>query len=89
MNAIITVVGSDRVGIIARVSAFLAERNINIEDINQTILSGNFVMMMMVNLSSSLSALETVKKELYQLGETMGVSISLMHEKVFSAMHRI
>jgi ACT domain-containing protein len=89
MNAIITVVGSDRVGIIARVSAFLAERNINIEDISQTILSGNFVMMMMVNLSSSLSALETVKKELYQLGESMGVSISLMHEQVFSAMHRI
>jgi ACT domain-containing protein len=46
-------------------------------------------MMMMVNLSSSLSALETVKKELYRLGETMGVSISLMHEKVFGAMHRI
>jgi ACT domain-containing protein len=89
MNAIITVVGSDRVGIIARVSAFLAERNINIEDISQTILSGNFVMMMMVNLSSSMSALETVKKELYQLGESMEVSISLMHEKVFSAMHRI
>ncbi|MDR0668623.1 MAG: ACT domain-containing protein [Treponema sp.] len=89
MNAIITVVGSDRVGIIARVSAFLAERNINIEDISQTILSGNFVMMMMVNLSASVSALETVKKDLCRLGETMGVSISLMHEKVFSAMHRI
>jgi ACT domain-containing protein len=89
MNAIITVVGSDRVGIIARVSAFLAERNINIEDISQTILSGNFVMVMMVNLSSSLSALETVKKDLGRLGESMGVSISLMHEKVFGAMHRI
>ncbi|MDR1971743.1 MAG: ACT domain-containing protein [Treponema sp.] len=89
MNAIITVVGTDKVGIIARVSAFLAERNINIEDISQTILSGNFVMMMMVDLSSSASVLETVKKELGQLGEKLGVSISLMHEKVFSAMHRI
>jgi ACT domain-containing protein len=89
MNAIITVVGSDRVGIIARVSAFLAERNINIEDISQTILSGNFVMMMMVDLSSSAKALETVKAELAALGDSMSVSISVMHEKVFSAMHRI
>jgi len=89
MNAIITVVGGDKVGIIAKVSAFLAERNINIEDISQTVLSGNFVMMMMVNLSSSLKAMEDVKKELSGLGESLNVSISLMHEKVFSAMHRI
>jgi ACT domain-containing protein len=89
MNAIITVVGTDKVGIIARVSAFLAERNINIEDISQTILSGNFVMMMMVDLSKSSKALEEVKTELAGMGDTMGVSISLMHEKVFSAMHRI
>jgi ACT domain-containing protein len=89
MNAIITVVGTDQVGIIARVSAFLAERNINIEDINQTILSGNFVMMMMVNLSGGSTPLEIVKKDLSLLGESMGVSISLMHEQVFSAMHRI
>jgi ACT domain-containing protein len=89
MNAIITVVGSDKVGIIAKVSAFLAERDINIEDISQTVLSGNFVMMMMVNLSSSAPALEEVKRELSALGDTLNVSISLMHEKVFSAMHRI
>jgi ACT domain-containing protein len=89
MNAIITVVGSDKVGIIAKVSAFLAERDINIEDISQTVLSGNFVMMMMVNLSSSSKALEEVKRELAELGETLNVSISLMHEKVFSAMHRV
>jgi ACT domain-containing protein len=89
MNAIITVVGTDKVGIIARVSAFLAERNINIEDISQTILSGNFVMMMMVDLSSSSKELEEVKRELAGLGETMNVSINLMHEKVFSTMHRI
>lgn len=89
MNAIITVVGSDKVGIIARVSAFLAERNINIVDISQTVLSGNFVMMMMVDLSSSAKALEDVKRELAEMGGAMDVSISLMHEKVFSAMHRI
>ena len=89
MNAIITVVGSDKVGIIAKVSAFLAERNINIIDISQTVLSGNFVMMMVVNLASSTEVLEDVKKELAEMGESFGVSISMMHEKVFSAMHRI
>jgi ACT domain-containing protein len=89
MNAIITVVGSDKVGIIAAVSAFLAERNINIVDISQTVLSGSFVMMMMVDLAGGTKPLEEVKRELSALGETMGVSISLMHEAVFSAMHRI
>jgi ACT domain-containing protein len=89
MNAIVTVVGTDQVGIIAKVSAFLAERNINIEDISQTILSGNFVMMMMVDLSRSSGDLRTVKEEFTQLGASMGVSISVMHEQVFSAMHRI
>ena len=89
MNAIITVVGADRVGIIAKVSAFLAERNINIEDISQTILSGNFVMMMMVDLSNSSVSLEAVKTDLNELGKIMSVTISLMHEGVFSAMHRI
>jgi ACT domain-containing protein len=89
MNAIITVVGTDHVGIIARVSAFLAERNINIEDISQTILKGNFVMVMMVDLSRGSVSLEKIKEELGEIGKTMKVSISIMHEQVFSAMHRI
>ncbi|MCL2042546.1 MAG: ACT domain-containing protein [Treponema sp.] len=89
MNAIITVVGSDKVGIIARVSGYLAEQNINIIDISQTILSGNFVMMMVVDLSSAVKALDDVKNELAEMGESFNVSISMMHEKVFSAMHRV
>ena len=89
MNAIVTVVGTDKVGIIAKVSAFFAQRDINIVDISQTILSGNFVMMMMVDLSSSTKALELVKNELAEMGDSFNVSISVMHEKVFSAMHRI
>jgi ACT domain-containing protein len=89
MNAIITVVGNDKVGIIAKVSAFLAERNVNIEDISQTVLSGNFVMMMSVNLALCSKGLEEIKQELVSLGDTLNVSISLMHEKVFSAMHRV
>jgi len=89
MNAIITVVGSDKVGLIARVSTFLAERNINIEDITQTVLSGSFVMMMMVDLSQGSKPLAIIKEELSSLGAELGVSISVMHEGVFSAMHRI
>ena len=89
MNAIITVVGSDKVGIIAKVSAFLSDRDINIEDISQTVLSGNFVMVMMVDLSKSAVDLPSLKEEFIGLGDKMGVSISIMHERVFSAMHRL
>ncbi len=89
MNAIVTVVGGDKVGIIAKVSAFLADRNVNIEDITQTVLSGNFVMMMMVDLAAATQPLAELKKELTALGEAMNVSVSMMHEGVFSAMHRI
>jgi ACT domain-containing protein len=89
MNAIITVVGTDQVGIIARVSGFLAERNINIADISQTSLSGNFVMMMMVELSKTGKSVDELKAELSGLGDSLNVSISIMHEKVFTAMHRI
>lgn len=89
MNAIITVVGTDQVGIIAKVSAYLAAHNINIIDISQTILSGNFVMMMMVDLSGSTISIQENKKALDSLGGELGVSISMMHERVFAAMHRI
>jgi ACT domain-containing protein len=89
INAVITVVGGDKVGIVAKVSAFLAERNINIEDVSQTILSGKFVMVMMVDLSQGAGSLESLKDDLATLGSTLDVSISVMHEKVFSAMHRI
>ncbi|MDR1466797.1 MAG: ACT domain-containing protein [Treponema sp.] len=88
MNAIITVVGIDKVGIIAKVSSFLAERGVNIIDISQTVLSGNFVMMMMVAIEEN-NDLSLIKSDLSALGEVLDVSISLMHEKVFSAMHRI
>ncbi|MDR1785948.1 MAG: ACT domain-containing protein [Spirochaetaceae bacterium] len=89
MNAIITVVGDDKVGIIARVSQFLASHNINIEDISQTILSGNFVMMMMVALEKSDIPIASLRAELEELGQSLRVDIHIMHERVFSAMHRI
>ena len=88
MNAIITVVGSDKVGIIAKVSQFLSDHKINIADITQTILSGNFVMMMMVDLKNSDIDIENVRKSMEDLASQMGVEINIMSEKVFSAMHR-
>lgn len=88
-NAIITVVGSDKVGIIARVSALLAEHNVNIADISQTILSGNFVMMMMANLAGANISVAELREKLSAVSESMGVEINVMNERVFSAMHRI
>lgn len=89
MNAIITVVGSDKVGIIAKVSALLAEHKINIADITQTILSGNFVMMMMVSLEEADISIDELRSVLTSASEEMGVEINVMAEKVFSSMHRI
>ncbi|ULQ58811.1 ACT domain-containing protein [Brucepastera parasyntrophica] len=89
MNAIITVVGTDHVGIIAKVSAYLSEHMINIVDISQTILSGYFVMMMVADLSKSTIPIQENKTALTELGEKLGVNISIMHEKVFSEMNRI
>ena len=89
MNAIITVVGSDKVGIIAKITAFLAEHSINVADISQTILSGNFVMMMMVNLDSSNISIAQLRTEMTKCGNEMDVEINIMSEKVFSSMHRV
>ncbi len=89
MNAIITVVGSDKVGIIAEVSALLAKHKINIADITQTILSGNFVMMMMVSLDGADISIDALRNILNETREKMGVEINVMAEKVFSSMNRI
>lgn len=89
MNAIITVVGSDKVGIIAEVSALLAKHKVNIADITQTILSGNFVMMMMVNLDKADTTIDALRAILEEASKKMHVQINIMAEKVFSSMNRI
>lgn len=89
MNAIITVVGSDKVGIIAKVSNFLSEHSINIADITQTILSGNFVMMMMVELDKADISIDELRNQMNKTASDMGVEINIMSEKVFSSMHRV
>lgn len=89
MNAIITVVGSDKVGIIAEVSALLASHKINIADITQTILSGNFVMMMMVSFDNADITIDALRTILSETSGKLGVEINIMSEKVFTSMHRI
>lgn len=89
MNAIITVVGSDKVGIIAKVTQYLSDHKINIADITQTILSGNFVMMMMVELDKADISIDELRNDMAKKAEEMGVEINIMSEKVFSAMHRV
>ncbi len=89
MNAIITVVGNDQVGIIAQVSNYLAEHKVNIADITQTVLSGNFVMMMMVSLEQSNITIDELRNDLTEKMHNIGIEINIMSEKVFSTMHRI
>lgn len=88
MNAIVTVVGQDKVGIIAAVCALLAENNVNILDISQTILQGSFTMVMAVDLGDQ-PLLEELRRRLQELGEKMNISIHIQREEIFDAMHRI
>lgn len=89
MRAIITVVGKDRVGIIAGVSTHLAERGVNILDISQTTLQEYFTMIMLVELDGANVALPNLVESLERRGESLGVAIHLQREDVFNAMHQV
>ena len=86
-TAVVTVVGNDTVGIIARVSAALAKNEANILDISQTVLSGMFNMIMIVDIS--LSRFAQLSDELEALGHEMGLQIRIQRSEIFDAMHRI
>ena len=88
-KVIVTVVGKDKVGIIAKVCSFLAEQNINILDISQTIVGGYFNMMMVTDISSSQKSFLEVMDEIFALGKEIGVLISMQKEEIFDSMHRI
>ena len=88
-KSIITVVGKDTVGIIARVCAYLADNNINILDISQTIVQGYFNMMMIVDMNKVSKEFGTIAQELDVLGENIGVIIKCQREEIFDQMHRI
>ena len=89
MKAIITVLGTDKVGIIAKVCTFLAVREINILDISQTIIQGYFNMMMIVEVNESMERFSEIADGLEKLGEEIGVIIKMQHEDIFNSMHRI
>ena len=87
MKAVVTVVGKDKTGIIAKVTKYLADEGLNVEDISQTVLQDYFAMIMLIetgkaNVSDLRSGLST-------LGKKIGVDISVQHEDIFTAMHRI
>ena len=88
-KTIITVVGKDAVGIIAKVCNYLASNNININDITQTTMQGYFNMMMLVDTSKSMKEHTELSDELVSLGEEIGVQIKAQKEEIFQMMHRI
>ena len=89
MKAIVTVVGKDRVGIIAGVCTALAKYNINVLDISQTVMQGYFTMMMATDVSASSIPMAQLAAELENIGKDMGLSIRIQREDIFEAMHRI
>lgn len=89
MKAIITVIGKDKAGIIAKVSTKLAEKNINIEDISQTIMQGFFTMVMLVDISVGNLDFTSFVDEMKLLGNEIGVDIYVQHEDIFNSMHKI
>lgn len=89
MKAVITVLGKDRVGIIAAVTAALAENQVNILDISQTILQDYFTMIMLVELLEEKLTIPELSRLLDEVGESLGVQIRVQHEAIFTAMHRV
>ena len=89
MKAVATVIGKDKVGIIAKVSTYFAENGINILDISQTIMQDMFTMIMMVEFDSKEVTVGDIDEKLSVAADEMGLSIHVQREEIFSSMHRI
>lgn len=89
MHAIVTVIGKDRVGIIAQVCGLLAEMNVNVLDISQTVMQDYFTMIMMVDTTEAEHPFAELVKKLEEKGEEIGLTIRAQREDIFNAMHRI
>ena len=89
MHAIVTVIGHDRVGIIAGICVALANINVNVLDISQTILGGMFTMIMLVDIKEASVPFDEIASTLECEGERLGVNIRIQREDIFNAMHRI
>ena len=89
MRIVLTIVGKDRVGIIAKVSNLLAEHGVNILNINQNILEGFFNMVLIADMAAADVSLKDLQEMAAQIGKEIGVEIKVQHEEIFTAMHRI
>lgn len=89
MRVVLTIVGKDKVGITAKVSNALAEMNINIININQSIMQGFFNMVLIADMAEANVPIAEARDKMAALGEEIGVEIRLQSEEIFSAMHRI
>lgn len=89
MHAVITVVGSDKVGILARISAICAESGVNIEDVTQTILSGTFAMIMLVSLPEAGVTITGFSEKLRAGGDELGVEVTVTRRDIYDAMHKV
>ena len=88
-KAIITVVGKDTVGIIAKICEYLAQNNVNVLEISQTIVDEYFNMMMITDVSKTSKEIGAVSKDLEKIGEEIGVVVRCQHDEIFTKMHRI
>lgn len=88
-KAVVTVLGQDKVGITAKICGVLAETNINILDISQTIVGGYFNMVMVVDITEAKDTFDETAEKLYAVVEELGMKIKIQHTEIFDAMHRI
>ena len=89
MRAIITVIGKDKVGIVAGITTELTKYNINIIDINQTIMEEFFTMVLMVDLSKAKESFDEIKNALVLEGKSLGVDVKIQREEIFNSMHTV
>ena len=89
MKAVISVIGKDAVGILAKVSAVCAEYNANVTEVTQSVLQDVFAMVMLVDITRRSTPLSELSDRMSELGKSMGLSIYVMHEDIFNSMHRI
>ena len=89
MNAVVSVIGKDRVGILARVATECAQANVNVVEVTQTLLQDTFAMTMLVNIDQIAMKLSEFAQHLDNVGKEMGLVIHVMHEDIFNSMHKI
>lgn len=89
MRAVITVIGKDMVGILARVSTICANHGVNVIEVTQSVMQDLFAMIMMVDISKSTVPFDELSDKLTELGQELNLTIHVMHEDIFNSMHRI